>query len=223
MATLAPRLRRRLRRAAIVAAVFAGHLIVFLCFNPAGTPEKEAPPDAVAVQPLPIDVRPAERPAREPAAPRRRKRELARPAAATEARNTAPAAGAPSGTAPASPGVAASSGVVWSDTAGAVREALRTSVGCDVDGLKLTKVERERCLDDAAKLARKGRPIGPAADDPKRAKMLAEQEEDLRNRMKWKTGGYGEHGMANAALPPRPVGHQTSALDDPMELPVTRH
>jgi hypothetical protein len=113
--------------------------------------------------------------------------------------------------------------VVWGESGGTLQEALRTSVGCDQEDLKLTKAERERCYDRAARQARKGRQIGPAADDPKRAQELADQEENIRRRNQWKTGGYGEHGMANAALPPRRVGHETSALDDPMDLPVNPH
>lgn len=95
------------------------------------------------------------------------------------------------------------------------RDALRSSVGCDQEGLKLRPDEQERCAARSARWARRGHTIGPAADDPKRAAELAAEEEDNRQRQKWKSG-YGDHGNANAALPPRSVNHPTSALDDPL-------
>lgn len=93
----------------------------------------------------------------------------------------------------------------------AVREALRTSVGCDMEGLKLRPDEQDRCNDRTGKWAKKGRRIGPAGDDPKRAAELAAQEDYIRRYNQWKSTDSGIHngkGMLDAkgalgAMPPK--------------------
>jgi hypothetical protein len=110
------------------------------------------------------------------------------------------------------------SGIHWGDEGGGVREALRTGPGCDFEDLKLTKAERERCNEHAARQAKKGPLIGPAADDPKRAAELAEAERRNEDNRRWKSE-YGPHGMAKDALPARGIfsGQPTdnNALSDP--------
>jgi hypothetical protein len=90
----------------------------------------------------------------------------------------------------------------WSDGVVTLQQALRTSVGCDREDLKLTRAEHERCLEHAARQAKLGRKIGPAGDDPKRAAELAAEAEEAK-RMGDYRSTYGEHGMAWDALPPK--------------------
>jgi hypothetical protein len=81
----------------------------------------------------------------------------------------------------------------------AVREALRGSVGCDLEDLKLRPDEEARCADRTGRWARKGRKIGPAEDDPKRAAELAAEEDFLLRKHDWKTSNCGI-GNANDEL-----------------------
>jgi hypothetical protein len=72
-----------------------------------------------------------------------------------------------------------------------VREALRGSVGCDMETLKLRPDEQARCADRTGRWAKKGRKIGPAEDDPKRAAELAAEEDYQRRMHEWKTTDCG--------------------------------
>jgi hypothetical protein len=86
------------------------------------------------------------------------------------------------------------SGVRWGQEGGE-REALRTGPGCDFEDLKLSKLERERCNEHAARQAAKAPVFGPAADDPKRAAKLAADADYNRRINHWKSG-YGGSGNA---------------------------
>jgi hypothetical protein len=75
----------------------------------------------------------------------------------------------------------------------AVREALRGSVGCDLENLKLRPDERARCADRTARWAQRGRKIGPAEDDPIQTAELALEEDYVRRMHEWKTTDCGTH------------------------------
>lgn len=213
MPTERPRRVRRPFRLFVAGAVGLVHVALLLLLS---TPQRPQPT---------VPMRPAEQlyaiaPLEPPAAPSRPRRaeRPARKRKTLPAQASAAAAPSASGAPSAAPqGAPARGGPPGRDIDDpwAVQEALRGSVGCTMEELKLRPDERDRCADRIAKWAKKGRKMGPAADDPKRARELADEAEDNRQRAKWKSG-YGEPGMADAALPPRSVNHPTSALDDPL-------
>ena len=193
MPSTRPLRTRRTFRFVVVGAVGLAHIGLLLLL--ASTLRRPEPPvevvrEAFTVTPEAPSASSESRPARL-AVPRRRK---SRQAAAEEAAAT-PAGRPPAGTVA---GSQAGSGPAGRDVADpwAVQEALRASVGCELDGLKLRPDERDRCNDHTSKWAKKGGKIGPAADDPKRAAQLAADEDYARRMHAWKSWG-GSPGPAN--------------------------
>ena len=222
MAAVPRRSPRRVGRVLLVGVVAVAHIVAFLMASlsqPRETPpHAEPPPQTFAMTFAMLPFAPPESSTRlsSSARPRtaREKRDkektpaLADFGAAAPTARAAPAA-APGWTLPA-PG---SHGPAAGELADpyAVREALRGSVGCDMENLKLRPDEQARCDDRTARWAQKGRKIGPAEDDPKRAAELAAEEDYARRMHAWTTtdcgvhNGYDELDMKGALgqMPPR--------------------
>jgi hypothetical protein len=217
-------------RIVLAGAVALAHLGLLLLFASTGRqPEPTAPeparPDYAAI---PVTAAP---PPLRSARPTRRFGRKARRTPPALAASPQPAAGpsprwtlrvGPNGRAAGAPPAGGFGGPDAPD-AFAIREALRTSIGCDLEGLKLRPDERERCDERIAKWAKKGRKIGPAADDPKRAAELAAQEDYIRRYNRWKSTDSGLHngrGMLDAkgalgAMPPK----RTPDVPPPPDIP----
>jgi hypothetical protein len=212
MAAKRPRILRRASRTLLVCAVALAHLVVLLIL-PLSPPREPAaiPPPHETIAFLPIKP---PRP-REPPLPKLiKKRNKREQQAAAEPAPTRNAPAGPNWTLPPTGGGQGSGSRDLEDPY-AVREALKSSVGCDQDWLKLRPDEQAHCADRTARWAKKGKKIGPAADDPKRQAELQAEEENNARWAKWHSE-YGPIGMAKDAAPPRPVNHPTSALDDPL-------
>jgi hypothetical protein len=206
MAAVRLRVSRRASRILLACAVVLGHIGLFLLVSLSRPPEfhpRDEPPEEL-IAALPPEPAPPRR-VRAKADRRRRKQDEIAAAPAPAAAPSAPSPG-PNWTSP-STGGRGPAGTTLGDPF-AVREALRASVGCDDESIKLRPDEQARCADRIAKWARKGKKIGPAADDPKRAAQLAADEDYARRMLDWKTSncGVGVGGDARSTLgqmPPR--------------------
>jgi hypothetical protein len=196
MAAVQPRSTQRAGRVVLVGFVVLAHVVAFLVASlslPKEPPSRTEPtpltfaaalPFAPPEPPLRLSPRAQPRTARE-------KRE-AKKKSALAAAPAAPAAAV--GSTPPAPGRQGPAAGELADPS-AVGEALRGSVGCDMENLKLRPDEQARCADRTGRWAKKGRKIGPAEDDPKRAAELAAEEDYARRKHEWKTTNCG---IANA-------------------------
>jgi hypothetical protein len=202
MAAVPRRSPRRAGRVLLVGVVAIGHIAAFLMASlsqPKETPPHAEPPlQSFAMLPLaPPESSPRLSPPAQPHTAREKRNKEKKPAwtaleAAAPAAPAAPApAPAPGWTLPATGSHGPAAGELADPYA--VREALRTSVGCDMEDLKLRPDEQARCADRLASQAKKARKIGPADDDPKRAAELAAEEDYQRRRHDWTTTDCGIH------------------------------
>lgn len=194
MTAVEPWSTRRAGRGLLVGLVAAAHIAVFLLVAlslPKEPPPRVEPqPQTFAMLPLaPPESVPRLSPPARPRTAREKRAEKKKPALAVAP--AAPAAAAPRWTLPSAGAHGPAAGELADPYA--VREALRGSVGCDMDNLKLRPDEQARCADRTARWAKKGRTIGPAADDPKRAAELAAEEDYQRRRHEWTTTDCGIH------------------------------
>jgi type IV secretory pathway VirB10-like protein len=196
MAAVQPRSTRRAGRAVLVGVVALAHVAAFLTASlslPKERPQPaEPPPQTFAVLPLaPSEPEPRVSPSAQPltAREKREKEKEKKPVwAGAPVAPSAPAA-TPGWTLPGPAARGPAAGELSDPYA--VREALRGSVGCDMENLKLRPDEQARCADRTARWAQKGRKLGPADDDPKRAAELAQEEDYQRRRHEWTTTNCG--------------------------------
>jgi hypothetical protein len=209
MASTRPLRTRRSFRLAVICAVALIHLGLFFYASTWRRPEPQAR-IAPSSESFPVSM--AEPSAARPPKPEYRPEPLRKRKDRRAAAGEAPAAGPPAPPGPPAAGAQAHGGQNGSDLPDpwAVQEALRASVGCAMEGLKLRPDEQDRCDHRLARWGNKGRKIGPAEDDPKRAAALAAEEDYARRYHDWKyTEGGGTHngdGMLDAkgALGPIP-------------------
>ena len=221
MAVVPPRSTQRAGRALLAGLVALAHVAAFLLVSlslPKETPQRTEPtPQTFAVLPF-APPKPQTRlsPRVQPQTAREKRAEKKKPAMAAVPAARAASAPAPGWSLPAAGTQGPAAGEL--DDPYAAREALRGSVGCDMENLKLRPDEQARCADRTARWAKKGRKIGPAEDDPKRAAELAADEDYARLKHEWKTTncGIGVGGDAKSTLGQMPPkrGQSQSDWDD---------
>jgi hypothetical protein len=202
MAAVPRRSSRRAGRVVLAGVVAVAHIAAFLMASlsqPKETrPHAEPPPQTFAVLPFtppepPTPLSPRASPRTERAKREEKKKSALAAAPVAPVARVAPAApaAAPGWTAPG-PGPQGPAAGELADPY-AVREALRGSVGCDMENLKLRPDEQARCADRTGRWAQKGRKIGPSEDDPKHAAELAAEEDYVRRKHEWRTTDCGIH------------------------------
>jgi hypothetical protein len=221
MAAVPARSTRRAGRVLLAGAVALAHIAVFLMVSLSqpkeAAPPAEPPPQTFAVLPfLPLEPRARLTPRAQLRTAREKREKEKKPALAAGPAAPTASAAAPAWTLPATGSHGPAAGELADPYA--VREALRGSVGCDMDNLKLRPDEQARCADRTARWAQKGRKLGPADDDPKRAAELAAEEDYQRRRHEWTTTDCGIHNGEDlkstlGQMPPR-RGQSKSGEDE---------